>query len=42
MRDRFFYPLMALIAAAMIALALVWPEGMGAPSPAPFGSEETQ
>lgn len=40
MRDRVFFPLMALLAAAMIALALVWPQGMGAPSPAPFGSEQ--
>lgn len=37
MRDRIFYPLMALIALGMIALALVWPQGMGARSPAPFG-----
>ena len=42
MRDRFFYPLMALIAAARIALALVWPQGMGRPSPEPFGSEQAQ
>ena len=40
MRDRFFYPLMALIAAAMIALALVWPQGLGEPSPEPFRSEQ--
>ena len=42
MRDRFFYPLMALIAAAMIALALVWPQGLGEPSPGPFRSEQPQ
>jgi hypothetical protein len=42
MRDRFFFPLMALIAAAMIMLALVWPQGMGAPSPEPFGHEQTR
>ena len=42
MRDRVFFPLMALIAGAMIALALVWPQGMGAPSPAPFGNEAAQ
>ncbi len=40
MRDRFFFPLMALIAAAMIALALVWPQGMGTPSPEPFRAEQ--
>ena len=27
----------AVIAAAVIALALVWPQGQGARSPAPFG-----
>ena len=40
MRDRFFYPLMALIGAAMVALALVWPQGLGTPSPEPFRSEQ--
>jgi len=39
MRDRVFYPLMAAITLAMIGLALVWPQGQGAPSPAPFGHE---
>ena len=42
MRDRVFYPLMALIAAAMIALAMVWPQGMGTPSPGPFGHEQVR
>jgi hypothetical protein len=37
MRDRFFFPLIALLALAMIALAMVWPQGLGEPSPAPFG-----
>ncbi len=37
MSDRVFFPLAALIALAMIALSLVWPQGLGAPSPAPFG-----
>jgi hypothetical protein len=27
----------ALIAAGLVALALVWPQGQGAPSPPPFG-----
>ena len=34
--DRFFYSLAALIVAALIGLALVWPQGQGAPSPAGF------
>jgi hypothetical protein len=34
--DRVFYPLAVLIVAAVIGLALVWPQGQGAPSPAPF------
>ena len=37
MNDRLFFSLLGLAAAAMIALALVWPQGLGAPSPAPFG-----
>jgi hypothetical protein len=37
MSDRIFYPLAALIALAMIALALVWPQGTGMRSPGPFG-----
>ncbi|MDQ0464509.1 hypothetical protein QO010_002290 [Caulobacter ginsengisoli] len=37
MRDRLFYPLALLAAAAMIALAMVWPQGLGTTSPAPFG-----
>lgn len=36
-RDRIFFPLCFLAAVAMIALALVWPQGTGARSPAPFG-----
>jgi hypothetical protein len=36
MRDRFALPLLALVALAMIVLALMWPQGQGAPSPAPF------
>ena len=37
MPDRLFFPLIVLAAAAMIALALVWPQGLGARSPAPVG-----
>ena len=31
------FVLMMLAAAAMVALALVWPQGQGAVSPPPFG-----
>jgi hypothetical protein len=34
--DRVFYPLAFLFAAALVALALVWPQGQGAPSPGAF------
>ena len=33
MRHRVFFPLMALIAMALIAIALVWPVGLGRPVP---------
>ncbi|MBS0411746.1 MAG: hypothetical protein JSR86_17650 [Proteobacteria bacterium] len=37
MPDRVALPVLALIAVAMIALALVWPQGQGRRSPGPFG-----
>jgi hypothetical protein len=37
MSDRVFFPLVALIALVLIVLSLVWPQGTGEPSPAPFG-----
>ena len=37
MSDHLFYPLAALVALAMIALALAWPQGTGVRSPPPFG-----
>ena len=37
MSDAAFFALIGLVAAAMIALALVWPQGLGQRSPAPFG-----
>jgi hypothetical protein len=37
MRDRLFFPLLGLLVAGMIALALVWPQGLGRRSPDPFG-----
>jgi hypothetical protein len=39
MSDRFFYPLMVLVAVLMIALSLVWPQASGRRSPKPFGHE---
>jgi len=42
MLDRFYLPLLALGAAAAIALALVWPQGLGDRSPAPFGHTPLQ
>ena len=36
MTDRLFFPLLILVALALIALALVWPQGLGRPSPRPF------
>jgi hypothetical protein len=37
MPDGLALPAIALIAAGVVALALVWPQGQGAPSPVPFG-----
>ena len=42
MLDRFYLPLLALGAVAAIAVALVWPQGLGDRSPAPFGHEPVQ
>jgi hypothetical protein len=42
MSDRLFYSGLALVATALIALALVWPQGLGARSPGPFGSVPVQ
>ena len=39
MLDRFYLPVLGLAAIAAIALALVWPQGLGDRSPAPFGHE---
>jgi len=36
MFDRFLLPLLAVVALALVALALVWPQDLGRPSPAPF------
>ncbi|MGA2953166.1 MAG: hypothetical protein ABSD80_13140 [Caulobacteraceae bacterium] len=37
MPDRLILPLMALAAVAIIVAALMWPQGSGRRSPAPFG-----
>ena len=42
MFDRFYLPALGLAALAAIALALVWPQGLGDRSPAPFGHEPVQ
>lgn len=39
MLDRLYLPFLALIAAALIALGTVWPQGLGERSPAPFGHD---
>ena len=36
MSDRVFFTVCALIAAGLIALATVWPQGLGARSPGPL------
>ena len=41
MLDRLYMPFLALVAAAVIALAMVWPQGQGALSPPPFGHPVT-
>ena len=42
MLDRLYLPLLALAAIGAVALALVWPQGLGDRSPKPFGSEPLQ
>jgi hypothetical protein len=42
MSDRLILPALALIALVMIALALVWPQGLGARSPGAFGHTPVQ
>lgn len=42
MLDRLFLPLLGLLTIATIALAMVWPQGLGARSPAPFGHAPVQ
>jgi hypothetical protein len=42
MLDRLYLPFLGLVAVAAIALALVWPQGLGARSPAPLGHTPVQ
>ena len=42
MNDRIFFGLCALAAVVMIALALVWPQGLGTRSPGAFGKPMVQ
>jgi hypothetical protein len=42
MLDRLYMPLLGLAGLAAIALSLVWPQGLGARSPAPFGRTPEQ
>jgi hypothetical protein len=42
MLDRLYLPLLGLAAIGAIALSLVWPQGLGARSPAPFGHAPEQ
>ena len=37
MSDGIALPALALLAIGLVALAMVWPQGQGAPSPPPFG-----
>lgn len=39
MNDKVFFTGAAVIALLMIGLSLVWPQGLGVRSPAPFGHE---
>lgn len=42
MLDRFYLPFLTLAALAAVGLSLVWPQGLGARSPAPFGHTPVQ
>ena len=42
MTDRLFFPLLAALFVAMVALAAVWPQGLGDRSPPPFGHQPIQ
>jgi hypothetical protein len=42
MLDRLYLPILALATVAAVALALVWPQGLGDRSPGPFGHTPVQ
>lgn len=42
MLDRLFFPFIGLTALAVMAVALVWPQGLGDRSPGPFGHTPVQ
>jgi hypothetical protein len=42
MLDRLYLPFLGLAAIAAVALAMVWPQGLGDRSPAPFGHTPAQ
>jgi len=42
MSDRLLFSLMGLTSVMMIALAMIWPQGLGARSPGPFGHPPVQ
>lgn len=42
MIDRFYLPILGLAALGAIALAMVWPQGLGDRSPGPFGHTPVQ
>ncbi len=42
MSNRLFFPALAALAVLMVALAAVWPQGLGDRSPPPFGHTPVQ
>ncbi|HEY8571759.1 hypothetical protein [Phenylobacterium sp.] len=42
MLDRLYLPLLGAVTLLVIALAMVWPQGLGARSPGPFGHTPVQ
>ena len=42
MSDRVLFSLVGLVSVMMIGLAMVWPQGLGARSPGPFGHTPVQ
>lgn len=42
MLDRLYMPLLAVATVLVVALAMVWPQGLGARSPGPFGHTPVQ